>query len=96
MYFGDDRDVAEPLPPDTQETNNRGELRAPLAALQGHVQGTLSLICPDSTYVVDGMVGRANKWRCHNWQTQWGPAQHVDLWSPVPQLLDVIEPEVQW
>ena len=65
VFFGDPRDVAEPLPMDEEQTDNRGELRATLAALQGHRPGTQSLICPDSTYVVDGLLGRAQKWRRH-------------------------------
>ena len=83
VFFGDERDLAEPLAPDEEQTNNRRELRAALVALQRHVRGTMSLICPDSTYVVDGMLGRAHKWRSHKWQTQSGPAQHVDLWAQV-------------
>ena len=62
-----------------------------LRALQGHVRGLLSLICPDSTNVVDGTLGRAHKWR-----TQLGPVQHVDLCTQVLDLLDAIGPEVQW
>ena len=53
VFFGDSRDVAEPLPPSEEQTNNRGELRAAIRAMQGHVRGTQSLICPDSAYVVD-------------------------------------------
>ena len=85
--------MAEPLPRDEEQTNSRGELKV---ALQQHVRGTMSLICPDSTYVVDGMLGQAHKWRRHKWQTQSGPAQHVDLRAQVLQLLDAIGPEVQW
>ena len=39
VYFGDTRDVAEPLPPEEEQTNNMGELRAALTALRGHVRG---------------------------------------------------------
>ena len=81
VYFGDSRDVAQPPPTDEAQTNNRGELRAALAALRGHVRGTRSLICPDSTYVVDGVLGQAQKWRRHKWQTSSGPANHMDLWT---------------
>ena len=81
VFFGDSRDVAEPLPTDEEQTNNRGELRAIVVALQGHRPGSKSLICPDSTYVVDGVLGRAQKWRRHGWQTTSGPARHVDLWT---------------
>ena len=85
-----------PSPPGEDQTNNRGELRAVLSTLQGHVRGTPLLICPDSTFVVHGMLGRAYRWRSHKWQTQSGPVQHVDLWTQVLELLDVIGSEVQW
>ena len=37
-----------PNPSPPPQTNNRGELRAALDTLRGHVRGTQSLICPDS------------------------------------------------
>ena len=59
VYFGDSRDVAQPLPTEEAQTNNKGGLRTALAALRGHVQGTRSVICPDSMCFVDGVLGRA-------------------------------------
>ena len=73
VYFGDSRDVAEPLPTEEVQTNNFAEFRAALAALGGHIRGTRSLNCPDSTYVVDGVLERAQKWRHHKWQNILGP-----------------------
>ena len=96
VFFGDFRDVAEPLPVDEEQTNNRGELHATLAALQGHRPGSQSLICPNSTYVVDGLLGRAQKWRRHGWQTTSGPARHVDMWTQVLNSLEKRGSEVQW
>ena len=96
VFFGDARDVAEPLPPDEEQTNNSGELRAAVAALRGHKWGSMSLVCPDSTYVVDGVLGRAQKWRHHKWQTSSGLAHHVDLWTQVLDILEEIGLEVQW
>ena len=40
VFFGDSKDVAEPLLVDEGQTNNRGELRTTRAALQGHRPGT--------------------------------------------------------
>ena len=54
VYFGDERDVAEPIYSGEGQTNDRGDIRAALRALHGHVR---SLICPESTYVVDGSWG---------------------------------------
>ena len=96
VFFGDSRDVVEPLPTDEEQTNNRGELRATLAALQGHRPGSRSLICPDSMYVVDGVLGRAQKWRRHNWQTASGPTWHMDLWTQVLDILEKVGSEIQW
>ena len=89
VFFGDERDVAEPPPLDEEHTNNRVELRAVLVALQRQVRGTMS-----SSYVVDEMFGPAHKWRRHKWQTQLGQMQHVDLWAQMLQLLDAVGPEV--
>ena len=96
VFFGDAQDVAEPLPLEEGQTNNRGELRAALAALQGHMRGSMSLICLDSTHVVEGVLGRAQKWQRHKWQTTSGLARHVDLWTQVLDILDDIGPEIQW
>ena len=96
VFFGDAQDVVEPLPLEEGQTNNRGELRAALAALQGHMRGSMSLICLDSTYVVEGVLGRAQKWQRHKWQTTSGLAHHVDLWTQVLDILDDIGPEIQW
>ena len=77
--FGESRNVAERLPTEEDQTNNRGELRAALRALRSHMHGSRSLICPDSTYVVDGVLGRAQKWRRHKWHTSSGQAHHVHV-----------------
>ena len=82
------------VPPPPPCTNNRGEPRAALTALRGHVRRSRSLICLDSTYVVDGVLGWAR--RHHKWQTSSGPARHVDLWTQMLNILDEIGPEIQW
>ena len=80
---------------DEEQTNNRGEVRATLAALQGRQPATQTVICPDSTYVVDGVLGRAQKWRRRCWQTTSGPARHVDLWTLVLDIVEEIGSEIQ-
>ena len=96
VFFGDPKEVAEPIPVDKEQINNRGELHATLAALQGHRPRSQSLMFPDSTYMVDGVIGRAQKWRRHGWQTTPGPVRHVDLWTQVLDILEKIGLEAQW
>ena len=96
MYFGDHRDVAEFLPVDEPQTNIRGELRAALSALQGHVPGTRSLICPDCQLVVDGVLGLAQRWRRHKWRNTTGEVAHADLWAQILELTDRYGAEIKW
>ena len=46
--------------------------------------------------MVDRVLGRAQKWRRHNWQAASGPARHLDLWTRVPDILEIIASEIQW
>ena len=96
VYFGDHRDVAEFLPVDELQTNIRGELRAALSALQGHVPGTRSLICPDCQLVVDGVLGLAQRWRRHKWRNTTGDVAHADLWAQILELTDRYGTEIKW
>ena len=76
VCFGDSRDMATYVPLDEEQTNIRGELRASLCALEGHKQGEHTLVCPDCLLIVNGMLGRAQKWRRHSWTTAKGLVQH--------------------
>ena len=96
MYFGDHRDAAEFLPVDEPQTNIRGELRAALRALQGHIPGTRSLICPDCQLVVDGVLGLAQRWRRHKWRNTTGEVAHADLWAQILELTDRYGTEIKW
>ena len=96
VYFGDHRDVAEFLPVDELQTNIRGELRAALSALQGHVPVTRSLICPDCQLVVDGVLGLAQRWRRHKWRNTTGDVAHADLWAQILELTDRYGTEIKW
>ena len=96
VYFGDHRDVAEFLPVNEPQTNIRGELRAALSALQGHIPGTKSLICPDCQLVVDGVLGLAQRWRRHNWCNTSGDVAHADLWVQILELTERHGTEIKW
>ena len=88
--------IPRDVEPHEDQTNKRGEVLAAIRATQGHVKGTQSLICRDSTYVVDGMLVRAHKWRHHKWRTQSRLVHHVDLWMQALNLLDTIRSEIKW
>ena len=96
VYFGDARDTAAHIPCEERQTNNRGELRAALHAVQHRNKSKQTLICSDSLLVVEGITGKAQKWRRHDWQGSAGPMGHVDLWT---QLLHETESQgtaIQW
>ena len=96
VSFGDSRDTAEPIPVSEPQTNNRGELRAALRALQARSPDKPVLICPDSLLVVDGVHGKAQKWRRHKWTGSAGPVSHVDLWTQVLDLIESAHSPTHW
>ena len=96
VYFGDARDIATHVPHEERQTNKRGELRAALHAVQHRNKSKQTLICSDSLLVVQGITGKAQKWRRHDWQGSAGPSGNVDLWT---QLLHETESQgtaIQW
>ena len=95
VYYGDSRDVAEPLPPSERQTNNRGELRAALHAAL-HRNRHKHTFCSDSLLLVQGATGKAQKWRRHDWQGSGGPVSHVDLWSQILAAIEEAGAQVQW
>ena len=94
VFFGDDRDAAEFIPTDEDQTNDRGELRAVLCSLQGHQVGHRSLVCPDSLLVVGGVLGWAQRWRRHKRFHTTGKVKHIDLWTQILDLTDQLGDEV--
>ena len=96
VFFGDHRDTAEYIPLGEEQTNNRVELRAALRSLQGHKDRHQSLICPDSLLVVNGVLGRAQRWRRHGWQNKSGTVAHVDLWTQILHLVEKLGEAVKW
>ena len=96
VFFGDQRDVAEFIPPGEDQTNNWGELRAALCSLQGHRTGRRTLICPDALLVVNGVLGWAQRWRRHKWQNALGAVKHLDLWMQILDLVDQLRDTVKW
>ena len=59
VYFGDARDTATQIPREERQTNNRGELRAALHAVQHRNKSKQTLMYSDSLLVVQGITGKA-------------------------------------
>ncbi|KAJ5513056.1 hypothetical protein N7463_002608 [Penicillium fimorum] len=69
-----------------QQTSNRAELRAVIAAMRFRYwlgEGcTCLVIATDSEYVVEGMTKWAKRWVQNNWTTNMGtPVKNKDLWT---------------
>ena len=67
-----------------------------MVVLQKKTRGKQALICLDSLLVVDGALGKAQKWKRHGWLASKGPVGHVDLWDRIVSKLEVIGHEVHW
>lgn len=89
VFFGDGdaRNVSEPIVGE-KHTNNVGELTGVLEALRRADSERPLLIVSDSTYVVDGLVGRNGRppwykaWQRNAWRKADGkPVQNRDLWQ---------------
>ena len=55
-----------------------------------------TLVCSESLLVVQGITGKAQKWRRHGWQGSAGPVGHVDLWTQLLQETEAPGAEIQW
>ena len=96
LYFGDTRDTATHIPREEWQTNNRGELRAALHAVQHKNKSKRTLICSNSLLVVQGIMGKAQKWCRHDWQGSAGPVGHVDLWTHLLHETESQGTAIQW
>lgn len=84
-------------------TNNRMELMAVIVGLQSLKRRSQVVIYSDSSYVVQGIEkGWARRWKANNWMRAPGasgvsqPAENVDLWSALLDLLDQHDVEFRW
>ena len=96
VYFGDARDTATHIPREEPQANNRGELRVALHAVQYRNKSKQTLICSDSLLVVQGITGKAHKWRRHDWQGSARPVGHVDLWNQRLHETESQGTAIQW
>ena len=96
VFFGDSRDMAWFIPTHERRSNNRGELLAALRVLLGKPPSKQTLIWPDSLLVVDGTLGKAQKWKWHRWVGLNGLVSHMDVSEEILSFLAVCGHEVHW
>ena len=96
LFPGDDRDTAEFIRTDEDQTNNCGELRAELCSLQGHRLGHRSLICPNSLLVVNRVLGWVQRWQHHKWCNTTGKVKHINLWTQILDIMYRLGDKVKW
>lgn len=84
-------------------TNNRMELLGVITALSALKRRSQVVIYSDSRYVVNGIqMGWARRWRENDWMRapdkngDSQPAENVDLWAQLLDLIDQHEVEFRW
>jgi len=66
---------------ESNTTNNRMELTAPIMALKKIKKKTNIIIFTDSKYVKDGITDWIKKWKLNNWKSSnKKPIKNKDLW----------------
>ena len=83
-FYGDHhpRNVRAHVPRETQ-SNNRGEVRAVLCALEAKSDSEKMTIVVDAEYVYDALTKHILKWEKGGWRSSSGAVSHCDLWIPV-------------
>ncbi len=67
---------------EAQTTNNRMELLAAIAALEGLSRPSEITVVTDSAYVKNGITGWLANWKRRGWRTADGkPVKNVELWQ---------------
>ncbi|MGY6410491.1 MAG: ribonuclease HI [Alkalilacustris sp.] len=67
---------------EAQTTNNRMELLAAIAALEGLSRPSQITVVTDSAYVKNGITGWLASWKRRGWRTADGkPVKNVELWQ---------------
>ena len=81
MYFGDACDIAQHIPPGEKTNQQLGRSESGIARGTKQKWSKQTLVCLDSLLVVQGIIGKAQKWRWRDWQGSGGPVGHADLWT---------------
>ena len=72
---------------ESNTTNNRMELMAPIMALKKIRKKSEITIFTDSKYVKDGITDWIKKWKVNNWKSSnKKPVKNVDLWKQLDTL----------
>lgn len=81
-----------------ETTNNRMELTAVIMGLSALKEPCRVKLVTDSKYVADGVLkGWAESWQKNGWRkADKKPAQNIDLWEKLLELLKVHEVDIQW
>lgn len=80
-----------------EATSPRMEILAVTEALLSLTGNTNLTIWSDSEYVVAGTTKWSKGWRRNGWRTAAGhPVQNRDLWEPLLDLVDEVQPELRW
>ena len=80
---------------ETNTTNNRMELLAPIMALKKIKKKSRITIFTDSKYVKDGITDWIKKWKLNNWKSsKKKPVKNKDLWMKLDN--SCLKHEVTW
>ena len=82
---------------ESNTTNNRMELMAPIMALKKIKKKSEITIFTDSKYVKDGITDWIKKWKVNNWKSSnKKPVKNKDLWIRLEAAMKVHEIEWRW
>ena len=88
------REFSSPLDTLEQQTNNRAQLKAAICVVVKVTQKTV--IFGDSTYVLDGVAGKAYSWRRMQWWLTTGLVPNSDLWEALLLAIDSTRHVIRW
>ena len=82
---------------ESNTTNNRMELMAPIMALKKIKKKSEITIFTDSKYVKDGITDWIKKWKLNNWKSSnKKPVKNKDLWVELDNLTDKHSIKWEW
>ena len=85
---------SSPLDTLEKQTNNRAELKAEIWAVVKVSQKTV--IFGDSSYVLNGVAGKAYTWRRLQWCLPTGPVPYSDVWEALLLAIDMAQHLIRW
>ena len=87
-------EFSSPLDTLEKQTNNRAQLKAAISAVMKVTQK--AIIFGDSTYLLDGVAGRAYTWRRLQRCLPTGPVLNLDLCEALLLAIDMVEQVIWW